>query len=66
MDETNESVNFSRPFFAEVHRMDQANYLAPCWSVGGRAESFKKLYLSFKTVAYQCDYRGLKDFRVER
>jgi AraC family transcriptional regulator len=34
-DETNESVNFSRPFFAEVHRMDQANYLAPCWSVGG-------------------------------
>src|ERR1035441_3299129 len=34
-DETSESVNFSRPFFAEVHRMDHANYLAPCWSVGG-------------------------------
>jgi AraC family transcriptional regulator len=30
-----ESVSFTRPFFAEAHRMDHANYLGPSWSLGG-------------------------------
>jgi AraC-like DNA-binding protein len=35
IDETSEPVDFSKPFFAEVDRIDHANYLAPSCSVGG-------------------------------